>query len=170
MQDNTLPISSGGLSLLLIAVRLQMRVRCLLLPRMSTTSSSSRMALLAQLKSLELTDISLFDFAENVESTENHERSLFAGCKSFPRDQLWPLEPVWKVFNLLTGAPSSRPFPLVPVAIRTTSTTMQTGARRFSIIGPSPLPSDCYPAQVPWRSFANSNSANDLRHVSSLPG
>ncbi|KAI0911529.1 putative 6-hydroxy-D-nicotine oxidase [Ustulina deusta] len=59
-----------------------------------------------------LTDISLFDFAENVESTENHERSLFAGCKSFPRDQLWPLEPVWKVFNLLTGGALIKTVPI----------------------------------------------------------
>jgi hypothetical protein len=59
--------------------------------------------ILAQLASMELSNVSLFEFPENVESTEKAKRSLFTGCKTFPGDLLWPLQPVWKVFDLLTG-------------------------------------------------------------------
>ncbi|KAI1306362.1 putative 6-hydroxy-D-nicotine oxidase [Xylaria venustula] len=60
-------------------------------------------SVLAQLNSLELTNASLFDFAQNVNSTGIDKRSSRTPCKTFPGDLLWPLEPVWKVFNLLTG-------------------------------------------------------------------
>ncbi|TGJ80340.1 hypothetical protein E0Z10_g8427 [Xylaria hypoxylon] len=58
--------------------------------------------LLAQLSSLQLANVSLFNFPENLNST-NNKRALFPGCKTFPGDLLWPLQPVWKVFDLLTG-------------------------------------------------------------------
>ncbi|KAI0866916.1 putative 6-hydroxy-D-nicotine oxidase [Xylaria cubensis] len=56
--------------------------------------------ILAELASLELSNISLFEFPGNVEVKENTKRQLFNGCKTYP-DHL--LQPVWKVFNLLTG-------------------------------------------------------------------
>ena len=58
---------------------------------------------LAQLSKQELANVSLFDFADNFESTENGKRPLFTGCKTYPGDKLWPLQAVWKVFDLLTG-------------------------------------------------------------------
>ncbi|KAI0802650.1 putative 6-hydroxy-D-nicotine oxidase [Xylaria sp. FL0064] len=68
--------------------------------------------LLAHLNSVELTNASLFDFADNVESTQNDKRSVFTNCKTFPGDLLWPLEPVWKVFNLLTGGALIKTVPI----------------------------------------------------------
>ncbi|KAI0526513.1 putative 6-hydroxy-D-nicotine oxidase [Xylaria bambusicola] len=60
-------------------------------------------SVLAQLSSQELSNVSLFDFADDVEATENDKRSRFTGCKTFPGDKLWPLKIVWKVFDLVTG-------------------------------------------------------------------
>ncbi|KAI8947426.1 putative 6-hydroxy-D-nicotine oxidase [Xylaria longipes] len=68
--------------------------------------------ILTQLTSQELSNISLFDFPENVETTENDKRSLFTGCKTYPGDLLWPLQPVWKVFNLLTGGALIKTVPI----------------------------------------------------------
>ncbi|KAI1743716.1 putative 6-hydroxy-D-nicotine oxidase [Xylaria scruposa] len=56
--------------------------------------------ILAQLASQELSNISLFKFAENIETKENDKGSLFAKCKTNPDDLL---QSAWKVFNLLTG-------------------------------------------------------------------
>ncbi|KAI1344273.1 putative 6-hydroxy-D-nicotine oxidase [Xylariaceae sp. FL0016] len=60
-------------------------------------------AVLANLTNLDLSNISLFQFPENVDSTENDKRSLFNSCKTFPGDALWPIKTIWKVFDLLTG-------------------------------------------------------------------
>ncbi|KAI0428584.1 hypothetical protein F5Y09DRAFT_357634 [Xylaria sp. FL1042] len=68
--------------------------------------------LLPHLNSLELTNASLLDFADKVESTKNDKRSLFTSCKTFPGDLLWPLEPVWKVFNFLIGHAAIKTVPI----------------------------------------------------------
>ncbi|KAI0460429.1 putative 6-hydroxy-D-nicotine oxidase [Xylaria acuta] len=68
--------------------------------------------ILAQLASQGLGNVSLFDFPENIETTGNDKRSLFAGCKTYPGDLLWPLQPVWKIFNLLTGGALIKTVPI----------------------------------------------------------
>ncbi|RWA13854.1 hypothetical protein EKO27_g1237 [Xylaria grammica] len=75
---------------------------------------------LAQLKSLELANVSLFDFPENLNSTYNDKRPLFTGCKTFPGDLLWPLQPVWKVFDLLTGGALIKTVPIGAVCYTNT--------------------------------------------------
>ena len=57
-------------------------------------------AVLTNLTELELSNISLFQFAED----EVQKRAASASkCKTFPGDALWPTKLVWKVFDLLTG-------------------------------------------------------------------
>lgn len=58
---------------------------------------------LAQLASAGLGNVSLFEFADSLESARTDKRSLFPKCKVFPGDLLWPVQSVWKLFNLLTG-------------------------------------------------------------------
>ncbi|KAJ3580014.1 hypothetical protein NPX13_g554 [Xylaria arbuscula] len=67
---------------------------------------------LAQLSNQELTNISLFDFVDNVNSTEKDNRSLVTGCKTYPGDKLWPVQAVWKVFDLLTGGALIKTIPV----------------------------------------------------------
>ncbi|KAI8635086.1 putative 6-hydroxy-D-nicotine oxidase [Xylariaceae sp. FL1651] len=69
-------------------------------------------AVLTELTNKDLSNVSLFDFPENVESTANDKRSLFTSCKTFPGDFLWPLEPIWKIFNLLTGGALIKTVPI----------------------------------------------------------
>jgi hypothetical protein len=61
---------------------------------------------------MELSNISLFNFPENVEETESEKRSYFTNCKTFPGDLLWPVHSVWKVFNLLTGGALIKTVPI----------------------------------------------------------
>ncbi|KAJ2997615.1 hypothetical protein NUW58_g600 [Xylaria curta] len=68
--------------------------------------------ILAQLASQELANVSLFEFPEHVEETENDKRSIFTGCKTYPGDLLWPLKPVWKIFDLLTGSALIKTVPI----------------------------------------------------------
>ncbi|KAI0010169.1 hypothetical protein F4779DRAFT_639670 [Xylariaceae sp. FL0662B] len=58
---------------------------------------------LANLTNLELSNVSLFQFPENIGSSSNSTRNLFTSCKTYPGDMLWPTSSIWKVFNLLTG-------------------------------------------------------------------
>ena len=59
-------------------------------------------AVLANLTSLELSNISLFAFAEEDTLDKRTLSSLFK-CKTFPGDLLYPGTLVWKIFDLLTG-------------------------------------------------------------------
>ncbi|KAI0476735.1 putative 6-hydroxy-D-nicotine oxidase [Xylaria cf. heliscus] len=68
--------------------------------------------ILTQLASQKLSNVSLFDFADNVNVTGNDKRSLFPGCKTYPGDLLWPLQAVWKTFNLLTGGALIKTVPI----------------------------------------------------------
>ncbi|KAI1757844.1 putative 6-hydroxy-D-nicotine oxidase [Xylaria castorea] len=68
--------------------------------------------ILAQLAGQELSNVSLFEFPENVEMKGNDKRSLFTRCKTYPGDLLWPLQPVWKVFNLPTGGALIKTVPI----------------------------------------------------------
>lgn len=58
-------------------------------------------AVLANLTELELSNISLFNFASSDEVVA--KRSIFNRCKTSPGDLLWPSKPIWTVFNILTG-------------------------------------------------------------------
>ncbi|KAB5532765.1 FAD binding domain-containing protein [Coniochaeta sp. 2T2.1] len=55
---------------------------------------------LANLTSLQLSNISLFGF--DAPETGNAKRA-FSKCKTYPGDFLWPIDLVWTVFDLLTG-------------------------------------------------------------------
>jgi hypothetical protein len=68
--------------------------------------------ILAQLTDRELTNVSLFDFPAQADSGTIDQRSPLTGCKTFPGDALWPLSPVWKVFNLLTGGALVKTVPI----------------------------------------------------------
>ncbi|VBB76586.1 Putative protein similar of AD/FMN-containing dehydrogenases of Aspergillus oryzae [Podospora comata] len=64
-------------------------------------------AVLANLTALDLSDINLFTFDEEVSSVTT-KRSFSRGfqvgdCKVFPGDRAWPSRLSWTVFNLLTG-------------------------------------------------------------------
>ncbi|KAL5344380.1 hypothetical protein ACLOAV_010640 [Pseudogymnoascus australis] len=59
-------------------------------------------AVLANLTELELTNISLFNFAGSDEAAGS-KRSLLKRCKTYPGDFLWPSKTIWKIFNILTG-------------------------------------------------------------------
>ncbi|OBT64286.1 hypothetical protein VE03_06794 [Pseudogymnoascus sp. 23342-1-I1] len=59
-------------------------------------------AILANLTELELSNVSLFNFAGSDEAVGS-KRSIFKRCKTSPGDLLWPSKPIWKVFNLLAG-------------------------------------------------------------------
>ncbi|CAI4212819.1 unnamed protein product [Parascedosporium putredinis] len=63
--------------------------------------------ILANLTSLELSNVTLFAFADESEGTavtrRSHCKRTFGKCKTFPGDFLWPTKLVWKVFDLLTG-------------------------------------------------------------------
>ncbi len=63
---------------------------------------------LANLTSLNLTDVTLFDFPN---SSSVSSRS-FSECKAFPGGADWPSPIVWEVFNLLTGGALIKTVPL----------------------------------------------------------
>ncbi|EHL03696.1 FAD-binding protein [Glarea lozoyensis ATCC 20868] len=58
-------------------------------------------AVLANLTNLQLTNISLFNFADDNAPLKD---SNFTGCKTFPEDLSWPSKSVWGVLDLLTGS------------------------------------------------------------------
>ncbi|KAI1376436.1 FAD binding domain protein [Hypoxylon crocopeplum] len=61
-------------------------------------------AVLANLTDLELSNVTLFSFQNESDSTETlSKRTLFGKCKTYPGDFFWPSEPTWKLFNLLLG-------------------------------------------------------------------
>ncbi|PKS11695.1 hypothetical protein jhhlp_001683 [Lomentospora prolificans] len=61
--------------------------------------------ILANLTNLELSNITLFAFADDEDATTKRSKCkrTFGKCKTFPGDFLWPSKLVWKVFDLLTG-------------------------------------------------------------------
>ncbi|KAH6679924.1 hypothetical protein F5X68DRAFT_244846 [Plectosphaerella plurivora] len=68
-------------------------------------------AVLANLTSLELSNISLFAFAEDETLDKRTPSSLFK-CKTFPGDVLYPGSLVWKIFDLLTGGALIKTVPI----------------------------------------------------------
>ncbi|GJC87857.1 FAD-linked oxidoreductase sor8 [Colletotrichum liriopes] len=67
-------------------------------------------AVLANLTQLELSNISLFTFADSQAAQKRAEPNN--KCKTFPGDPLYPNELVWKVFDLLTGGALIKTIPL----------------------------------------------------------
>lgn len=58
---------------------------------------------MANLTSLELSNVTLFGFDSETDEAALERRSFFGACKTYPGDWLWPSNIVWKVFNLLLG-------------------------------------------------------------------
>lgn len=56
---------------------------------------------LAKLFELQLSNATLFQFGD--ENNAESKRAAAGECKTYPDDALWPSEPAWTVFNLLTG-------------------------------------------------------------------
>lgn len=71
-------------------------------------------AVISNLTSLSLTNISLFDFGDsNSTSTKSAAAAAAAAeCKTFPGDAAWPDESTWDVLNLLTGEALIKTVPL----------------------------------------------------------
>ncbi|KAK6072725.1 restculine oxidase [Seiridium cupressi] len=67
---------------------------------------------LANLSSLQLSNVSLFQFPENINTTSDDKRELFTSCKTFPGDTLWPSALIWNVFDLLTGGALIKTVPI----------------------------------------------------------
>jgi hypothetical protein len=68
-------------------------------------------AVLANLTTLELSNISLFAFADD-EALEKRTLSSLFKCKTFPGDILYPGTLVWKIFDLLTGGALIKTVPI----------------------------------------------------------
>lgn len=66
--------------------------------------------MLANLTSLVLSNVSLFDFADGASTTS--KRAAATGCKTFPGDASWPSDLIWDVFDLLTGGALIKTVPL----------------------------------------------------------
>lgn len=67
-------------------------------------------AVISNLTSLSLTNISLFDFGDGNSSTTR--RTSVAECKTFLGDSEWPTDLTWDVFDLLTGGALIKTVPL----------------------------------------------------------
>ncbi|KAJ4416694.1 hypothetical protein N0V82_006603 [Gnomoniopsis sp. IMI 355080] len=67
-------------------------------------------AVIANLTSLSLTNISLFDFGDS--SSTAPKRAAAAECKTFPGDSGWPADLTWDVLNLMTGEALIKTVPL----------------------------------------------------------
>ncbi|KAI8279329.1 FAD-linked oxidoreductase [Colletotrichum sp. SAR11_57] len=65
-------------------------------------------AVLANLTTLELSNISLFGFDD---ATSVNKRSLFGRCKTYPGDILYPNSLIWGVFDLLLGGALTKTIP-----------------------------------------------------------
>lgn len=73
-------------------------------------------AVVSNLTSLSLTNISLFNFGDSsstdTERTAAAAAAATAECKAFPGDAAWPDESTWDVLNLLTGEALIKTVPL----------------------------------------------------------
>lgn len=67
-------------------------------------------AAIANLTSLSLTNISLFEFGDS--SSTASKRAATGECKIFPGDSEWPADSTWDVLNLLTGEALIKTVPL----------------------------------------------------------
>lgn len=76
------------------------------------TSESSQLtdAVIANLTSLELSNITLFGFPSS--SSNETKRSIPGSCKTYPGDFLWPSALVWQVFDLLLGGSLIKTIPV----------------------------------------------------------
>lgn len=72
-------------------------------------------ASLANLTALELSDISLFQFADGPGADK---RSTSESCRAFPGDARWPSKLKWKVLDLLTGGALVKTVPLGAVCYK----------------------------------------------------
>lgn len=61
---------------------------------------------------LDRSQAALFDFAQNETDLKARTWGLWAGCKVFPGDLLWPLPIVWDVFDKLLGGALIKTVPL----------------------------------------------------------
>ncbi|EMR66545.1 putative fad linked oxidase-like protein [Eutypa lata UCREL1] len=71
-------------------------------------------AVLANLTALDLSNVSLFQFADETAVSKRAQLS----CKTFPGDLLWPSKLVWKVFDLLTGGAVIETVPIGAVCFK----------------------------------------------------
>lgn len=71
-------------------------------------------AVLANLTALDLSNVSLFQFANETAVSKRAQLS----CKTFPGDLLWPSKLVWKVFDLLTGGAVIETVPIGAVCFK----------------------------------------------------
>lgn len=69
-------------------------------------------AVIANLTSLSLTNVSLFDFGDSVSATTKRAAAAASQCKSFPGDASWPTDTIWDVFDILTGGALIQTVPL----------------------------------------------------------
>lgn len=69
-------------------------------------------AVISNLTSLSLTNISLFDFGDINASTTATKRTAPGECKTFPGDAAWPSDLVWDVLDLLVGGALIKTVPL----------------------------------------------------------
>lgn len=67
-------------------------------------------AVISNLTSLALTNISLFNFGDTISSQT--KRNDAAQCKTFPGDAAWPIDLIWDIFDLLTGGALIKTIPL----------------------------------------------------------
>lgn len=70
-------------------------------------------AILANLTSLELTNISLFAFED--EKTGLERRTVFGKCKTAPGDFWFPGTLIWKIFDILVGGALQKTVPYASV-------------------------------------------------------
>jgi hypothetical protein len=78
---------------------------------------------LANLTSLELSNITLFAFGdedgtESAVTKRSNCKRTFDRCKTFPGDRLWPSKLSWKVFDLLTGGALIETIPIGAVCYK----------------------------------------------------
>lgn len=72
-------------------------------------------AVISNLTSLSLTNISLFNFGDSGSTNTKRTAAAAAAdaeCKTFPGDAAWPDESTWGVLNLLTGEALIKTVPL----------------------------------------------------------
>lgn len=72
-------------------------------------------AVISNLTSLSLTNISLFYFGDSNFTSTKRDAVVDAAaveCKTFPGDAAWPDESTWDVLNLLTGEALIKTVPL----------------------------------------------------------
>lgn len=75
-------------------------------------------AVIANLTSLKLSNITLFTFEDDDDDDEDttlEKRSLFGRCKTYPGDLLYPGKTVWKLFDILVGGALIKTVPFASV-------------------------------------------------------